>query len=58
MRRLGFFHHLPNVSEADFVSAAGFAAIGLGISIVGEHLYRFRKEAAASRDALLAPKPI
>jgi hypothetical protein len=34
----GFFHHLPNTSEADFVSAAASAAIGLGVSIVGEHL--------------------
>jgi two-component system, LuxR family, sensor kinase FixL len=54
MLGLGFFHHLPNFSEADIVSAAAFAAIGLGVSIMGEHLYRSRKQAAASRDDLLA----
>jgi hypothetical protein len=46
MLGLGFFHHLP--------SAAAFAAIGLAISIMGGRLYRSRKQAAASRDALLA----
>jgi two-component system, LuxR family, sensor kinase FixL len=54
MLGLGFFHRLPNFSEADFVSAAAFAAIGLGVSIMGEHLYGSRKQAAASRSDLLA----
>jgi K+-sensing histidine kinase KdpD len=54
MLGLGFFHHLPKVSEADPVSAAAFAAIGLAISIMGGRLYRSRKQAAASRDDLLA----
>jgi two-component system sensor kinase FixL len=54
MLGLGFFHHLPNFSEADFVNAAAFAAIGLGVSIMGEHLYRSRNQAAASRSDLLA----
>ena len=48
MLGLGFFHHLPNFSEADFVSAAAFAAIGLGVSIMGEHLYRSRKPPAGT----------
>ncbi|HEX9209130.1 MAG TPA: PAS domain S-box protein [Bradyrhizobium sp.] len=49
-----FFASLPDLSQADLVSAAAFTLIGLGAAVLGERLQRSRTRAAAGTRDLLA----
>jgi len=51
---LTFFAGLPDLSQADVVSAAAFALIGVGAAVLGERLQRTRTHAAAGTRDLLA----
>src|ERR1700674_3918153 len=51
---LVFFASLPDLSQADIVSAAAFALIGVGAAVLGERLQRMRTHAAAGTHGLLA----
>src|ERR1700693_1303811 len=51
---LVFFASLPHLSQADMVSAAACALIGVGAAVLGERLQRTRTHAAAGTRDLLA----